>query len=341
MGDSKTPRFMAGAGRLLQVPTQADDEALEDAYFVTPADHVGRVVTGVVFIGEGSRRDATQFLNEDKALVEQFGIASVSFADKLAEQGYKVLVLRATKAVEAESEQEIQRLEQAAAFLRTDHSIQRLALFGYGAGADLVIKVAVEKPQPFDCYVALSPEGRLTWSADGRDASTPLAPTLVLVGGKTPYAQTDACERLSKVLTHADEKHPSTFRSRVFRNQSKGFAFSGITDEDAATQAIAEVLDWLVAHLHRFRVAACTSDTDPWWPQGRNGPFFNCGLRTWQEARDAWVTPTQTRPPRPPSVPSHLIFDGLSSVRRTFDLPQRMALGDIVELFVEIWEVQQ
>jgi hypothetical protein len=46
-------------------------------------------------------------------------------------------------------------------------------------------------------------------------------------------------------------------------------------------------------------------------------------------------------PPRPPAVPSHLLFDGLSSMRRTFDLPHRMALGDVVELFVEIWEVQQ
>lgn len=53
-------------------------------------------------------------------------------------------------------------------------------------------------------------------------------------------------------------------RSRVFPNQDKGFAFSYITDEDAATQAIAEILDWLVTHLHRFRAAAGTSDGDPW-----------------------------------------------------------------------------
>jgi hypothetical protein len=48
-------------------------------------------------------------------------------------------------------------------------------------------------------------------------------------------------------------------------NQGTGFAFSNITDEDAATQAIAEILDWLVMHLHRFRSAACTSDADPWY----------------------------------------------------------------------------
>lgn len=47
------------------------------------------------------------------------------------------------------------------------------------------------------------------------------------------------------------------------------------------------------------------------------------------------------RPPRPPPVPAHLLFDGLSSVRRTFELPQRMRLGDVIELFAEIWDVQQ
>jgi hypothetical protein len=81
--------------------------------------------------------------------------------------------------------------------------------------------------------------------------------------------------------------------------------------------------------------------------------------------RSQWLTPTQTRyavghrvsitkcsemltesswrhsPPRPPPVPAHLLFDGLSSVRRTFELPQRMRLGDVIELFAEIWDVQQ
>jgi hypothetical protein len=47
---------------------------------------------------------------------------------------------------------------------------------------------------------------------------------------------------------------------KIFPNQGKSFAFSNITDEDSATQAIAEVLDWLMTHLHRFRIASGTSD---------------------------------------------------------------------------------
>ena len=87
----------------------------------------------------------------------------------------------------------------------------------------------------------------------------------------------------------------TALKASLFVNQQSGFAFSNIKDEDAATQAIAEMLDWLVQHLHRFKVAAATSDTDPWWPQGRNGHFCNVGLRTWQDSRVAWLTPTQTR----------------------------------------------
>lgn len=73
------------------------------------------------------------------------------------------------------------------------------------------------------------------------------------------------CQRLRDACAYEGERSEAqSLRTRVFVNQDKGFAFSSITEEDAATQAIAEVLDWLVTHLHRFRVAAATSDTDPW-----------------------------------------------------------------------------
>lgn len=72
-------------------------------------------------------------------------------------------------------------------------------------------------------------------------------------------------QQLRETFAHAaTELGSPALRSRVFPLQDQGFAFSYITDEDAATQAIAEILDWLVAHLHRFRVAAGTSDGDPW-----------------------------------------------------------------------------
>ncbi|GLD93271.1 hypothetical protein PINS_up001863 [Pythium insidiosum] len=277
------------------------------------------------------QRGPLRHLQSLAAVEQRFSLASVAFADKLAEQGYK----------DAE-----RRVAHASAFLRRQHGIQRVALIGFGAAADAALRLAVQPSgaAPIaDCVVALSPDGRALWPEGESATSHALPPTLVLVPGKSHYASSDEFRRLQRVFRASPtfSTDPPSFRARVFPDRSKGFAFSGITDEDAATQAIAEILDWLVVHLHRFRIAACTSDTDPWWPQGRNGPFLNVGLQAWQASRTAWITPTHEHPGRPPRVPSHLVFDGLSSVRRTFELPQRMALGDVVEIFVDIWEVQQ
>ncbi|ETI49779.1 hypothetical protein F441_06557 [Phytophthora nicotianae CJ01A1] len=354
------PRFVyAGAGSTLQFPLgqsplhtsdpSTDSSALEgrlqDAYFVAPASHIGRVVTGVVFVAEQSR--VSRAFASGTSATDRFGLTAISFADKLAEQGYKVLVLDLFQEGKADTntQEHAAIVQQAALYLKHKHDIQRVGLCGEGAGADLAIKVAMEKSATIDCVVAMCPKGAVSWKpigeSDGADTTEPpIIPLLLQLGEKSSYAASDAYQTLLCSCA-ANPQAATALKASLFVNQQSGFAFSNITDEDAATQAIAEILDWLVQHLHRFQMAAATSDTDPWWPQGRNGPFFNVGLRTWQESRATWLMATQTRPPRPPPVPAHLLFDGLSSVRRTFDLPQRMRLGDVIELFAEIWEVQQ
>ncbi|KAG1708256.1 hypothetical protein DVH05_024939 [Phytophthora capsici] len=356
------PRFVySGAGSTLQFPLDHSplhvsepsaaaltvEGRLQDAYFVSPASHIGRVVTGVVFVAEQSR--VSRAFAAGAGATDRFGLTTISFADKLAEQGYKVLVLdlfqEGKAPAETATQEHVTILQQAALYLKQKHDIQRVGFCGVGAGADLAIKVAMEKSAAMDCVVAMCPKGLVPWKPvgedDGKDTTEPpTIPLLLQLGEKSSYAASEAYQTLLSSCA-ANPRAATALKASLFVNQQSGFAFSNITDEDAATQAISEILDWLVQHLHRFQVAAATSDTDPWWPQGRNGPFFNVGLRTWQESRTAWLTATQTRPPRPPPVPAHLLFDGLSSVRRTFDLPQRMRLGDVIELFAEIWEVQQ
>ncbi|CAI5738634.1 unnamed protein product [Hyaloperonospora brassicae] len=354
------PRFVyPGAGSTLQFPLTdssvssssdpfAQGVRLQDAYFVAPASHIGRIVTGVVFLAEQSRRVA----GSSGDATDRFGLPVISFADKLAEQGYKVLVLdlfapdgKAVLTASATLEH-VARVQQASLYLKKTHDIQRVGVCGLGAGADLAIKLAIERSVPVDCVVAMCPRGLVPLACTDIGENAPTAesagiPLLLQVGGKSPYAASEAYRTLLSLCAARSQAATTALKVSLFVNQQSGFAFSNIKDEDAATQAIAEMLDWLVQHLHRFKVAAATSDTDPWWPQGRNGPFCNVGLRTWQDSRVAWLTPTQTRPPRPPPVPAHLLFDGLSSVRRTFELPQRMRLGDVIELFAEIWDVQQ
>lgn len=353
------PRFVfPGAGYTLQIPMDHSSTHISGsptnssslvarhlcAYFVAPASHIGRVVTGVVLVVEQSRT-SHNYTAESRS-TDHFGLTAVSFADKLAEQGYKVLVLDLFQEgkIDNATHEHVSIVDQAAQFLRQKHNIQRVGLFGVGSGADLAIKVSMERSVTVDCIIAMCPKGVISWTvcenAGDRDgADSPSVPLLLQIGEKSPYATSEAYQILLKSCA-ANLQNSTAFKTSLFVNQHNGFAFSNITDEDAATQAIAEILDWLVEHLNRFQGAAATSYTDPWWPQGRNGPFFNVGLRTWQESRATWLMATQARPPRPPPVPAHLLFDGLSSVRRTFDLPQRMRLGDVIELFAEIWEVQ-
>eukprot|EP00644_Phytophthora_capsici_P004290 jgi/Phyca11/533787/estExt2_fgenesh1_pg.C_PHYCAscaffold_170108 len=337
------PRFVySGAGSTLQFPLDHSplhvsepsaaaltlEGRLQDAYFVSPASHIGRVVTGVVFVAEQSR--VSRAFAAGAGATDRFGLTTISFADKLAEQGYKVLVLdlfqEGKTPAETATQEHVTILQQAALYLKQKHDIQRVGFCGVGAGADLAIKVAMEKSAAMDCVVAMCPKGLVPWKPvgedDGKDTTEPpTIPLLLQLGEKSSYAASEAYQTLLSSCA-ANPRAATALKASLFVNQQSGFAFSNITDEDAATQAISEILDWLVQHLHRFQVAAATSDTDPWWPQGRNGPFFNVGLRTWQESRTTWLTATQTRPPRPPPVPAHLLFDGLSSVRRTFDLPQ-------------------
>ena len=72
--------------------------------------------------------------------------------------------------------------------------------------------------------------------------------------------------------------------------------------------------------------------------------FRNCGLLTWEESRKIWRTPPKVAPPQrppPPPVRYDEIVSGLTQVQRTYELPSRMTLPDIIEVFVDIWECEK
>ncbi|KDO21021.1 hypothetical protein SPRG_13949 [Saprolegnia parasitica CBS 223.65] len=303
-------------------------------YLVFPEAHVGRIMTGVVIAA-----DAPGFASHHVR----------TFADKLAEQGYKVLVPEAPYAPlsavdevsrtpqfvqwqrEAAAKQDdvLARLRAARDVLKNFHEVTRVGVLGLGVGSEAALALASESPASFDAAVVLCPTTL---------APVPLStPTLLVTGDRYEYIDMKQIREyvaVANVDSHLRVK-------ALAGGQRHGFCFSHIMDEDAGTLAIAEVLDWLIFYLHRFRLAAGTSDGDPWWPQGRNGPFYNVGLANWQANRAQWTTPVRPRPPRRPPVDSSLILEGLASMRRTFELPQPMNLSDVIALYVDIWDVNQ
>ena len=73
-----------------------------------------------------------------------------------------------------------------------------------------------------------------------------------------------------------------------------------------------------------------------------SGKFKNCGLSTWEESRQKWrIQTVAQRPSPPPPVNCDEVILGLTQVQRTFELPGRMKLSDIIDLLVEVWECDE
>ncbi|GMI19793.1 hypothetical protein TrCOL_g2258 [Triparma columacea] len=72
------------------------------------------------------------------------------------------------------------------------------------------------------------------------------------------------------------------------------------------------------------------------------GAFHNAGLATFVETRSQWkVRTVQTTPPPPPPVRYDELVNGLTQTTRTWELPGRMKLEDLVDVFNDIWECEQ
>lgn len=79
---------------------------------------------------------------------------------------------------------------------------------------------------------------------------------------------------------------------------------------------------------------------DPWWPHGQKGGFFNIGLQNWHGVRKQWKRygHDDERMPKPPLVALEEVVEGLSKLRRTYQLPAPLALSDVLDIFIDIWD---
>jgi hypothetical protein len=66
-------------------------------------------------------------------------------------------------------------------------------------------------------------------------------------------------------------------------------------------------------------------------------------LETWDKARKEWTQQTvETLPPKSTPVEYNQLVKGLSkaSTQRTYELPRRMALSDLIDVYTDIWDGQ-
>lgn len=67
--------------------------------------------------------------------------------------------------------------------------------------------------------------------------------------------------------------------------------------------------------------------------------FHNCGFDAWEQGRAEWKKATVVvRPPRPPPVRYDVVARGIRGGSRQFELPGRMRLSDLVDVYTDVWE---
>lgn len=71
--------------------------------------------------------------------------------------------------------------------------------------------------------------------------------------------------------------------------------------------------------------------------------FHNCGLETWLRTREEWNRRTvENLPPKPTPAEYNQLVRGLvkHSTQRTYELPRKMALSDLIDVYTDIWDGQ-
>lgn len=69
--------------------------------------------------------------------------------------------------------------------------------------------------------------------------------------------------------------------------------------------------------------------------------FQNRGYDAWEKARAEWRTPTASkRRKNPPPVRRDTVIRGVTNGKRSYELPGRMTLSDMISVYHHIWSQQ-
>ncbi|CAM9327383.1 unnamed protein product [Ectocarpus sp. 12 AP-2014] len=270
----------------------------------------------------------------------------------LAQQGYKTLVPDIysrgqawPKGVEQSrraltewcSSQDRERMladvKESVVFFR-QREVTRLAVVGFCLGADILLECAAIDGL-FDAGVAFYP------TAPSAGARTRI-PTLLVFGGNDDASPPETVASLQASLITGG----TVSEAKTIAGQPHNFVLKG-GDAQAIKEAHAQLLGWIGTHVHANsgswevgRLSRSVLTESDWWPEGKGRSFRPAARETWDRARETWRIQRRPRPSRPPRVSYDSVVEGLAATRRTFELPGRMTLPEIIEVFTDIWEVE-
>ncbi|CAM9493793.1 unnamed protein product [Ascophyllum nodosum] len=224
-------------------------------------------------------------------------------------------------------------VKESAIFFQ-ERGFTRLAALGFSFGAEILLECAA-LDKLFDAGVACYPTNP---SAGARTC----IPTLFILAGEDESASPQAVASLQEHLVAGG----TVSDTKVIAGQPHHFLLRG-GDAQAKKEANQHLMGWIGRHVHANsgswevgRLSRNTLNEDDWWPEGKGKRFRSVAREKWNRARETWRLQRRPRPARPPRVAYDSVVEGLAATRRTFELPGRMTLPEIIEVFTDIWEVE-
>lgn len=224
-------------------------------------------------------------------------------------------------------------VKESVLFFR-QRGVTRLAAVGFCFGADILSECATLNGL-FHAGVAFYP------TCPSAGAPTRI-PTLFVFGGEDASSPPEVVASLQEHLVQGG----TVSETKVIAGQPHHFVLRG-GNAQAIKEAHAQLLGWIGTHVHANsgnwevgRLSRGVLTEDDWWPEGKTRRFRSVARETWDQARETWRIQRRPRPARPPRVAYDSVVEGLAATRRTFELPGRMTLPEIIEVFTDIWEVE-
>mmetsp|Transcript_52391 Transcript_52391/g.67188 ORF Transcript_52391/g.67188 Transcript_52391/m.67188 type:complete len:315 (-) Transcript_52391:235-1179(-) len=230
----------------------------------------------------------------------------------------------------------IERIGDAAFELKS-RGAAVISVCGFGEGAIWALKSTQTTESQFGAIALISPP----FSQALYYAKNVKVPSLLILGG---IDEDTSFEQGNEIVNCISSKSISS-QLRWYRDQKKGFVEheGGL----AAITAMKHILKWLRKYnsdpslTEKWRVDDMLEHApkeEEWWS---SRGFQNVGESNWHQTRKEWRNyKDKTRPKAPKLVPYEVVVEGFVEPLRTFELPGRMSLPNMVSVLTDIWEIE-